>query len=115
MAQLTECTLLYETNCYPDESPRGLRGTAWLQRTLRRVLWRLEGKPGDSRASVWLFAGDGRPSIELSNYDEMSSIPGWTKVVGPIDSKIAVSVHAALKSFLEGNGVMVINEDAIDD
>lgn len=45
----------------------------------------------------------------------MSSIPGWTKVVGPIDDKTAYSVHAALKSFLEGSGVMVIEERTIDD
>ena len=61
---------------------------------------------------MWLIGGDGRPS--LSQEDPLRSLPGWTKVVGPVEYATASSVHAALKSFFENNGVVVIDEGIAD-
>jgi hypothetical protein len=68
--------------------------------------------PHVGRRSVWLIGGDGRPS--LSQEGPLCSLPGWTKVVGPIELETASSVHAALKSFFENNGVVLIDEGVAD-
>jgi hypothetical protein len=68
--------------------------------------------PHVDRGSVWLIGGDGRQS--LNQEGPLCSLPGWTKVIGPIELETASSVHAALKSFFENNGVVLIDEGVAD-
>jgi hypothetical protein len=66
----------------------------------------------EDKGSVWLFAGDGRSS--LAQPEPVCELPGWTRIAGPIDLELASSIHAALKSFLESNGVTVIDQGIAD-
>ena len=70
------------------------------------------GKASASLGSVWILDGDG--SVDLTSSSALSSMPGWVKVVGPVDYEIAVSITSSLRQFLEGCGVTVIS-DAITD
>ena len=69
-------------------------------------------KPGVSLGSVWLFNGDGTAALQHSA--PLETFPNWVKVVGPIDYEVANSIHAALKSFFQQNGVTVIDEGVAD-
>lgn len=69
-------------------------------------------KPGTSLGSVWLFSGDG--SHDLEEAVPLDSLPNWVKIVGPIDYETASKIHAALKTFLERSGVVVIDEGVAD-
>ncbi|MEK7706697.1 MAG: hypothetical protein AAB380_01715 [Verrucomicrobiota bacterium] len=59
------------------------------------LVWEYNYHPAgvkESFASVWMFAGNGRDDLERRQ-------PGWVKVVGPINQKIATEIHTALKHF----------------
>ncbi|MCP3939437.1 MAG: hypothetical protein GY708_29170 [Actinomycetia bacterium] len=71
------------------------------------------GESKTSLGSVWLFHGDGSFDLESSS-QPLSTIPGWTRVTGPIDYEVAAGIQSSLKEFLERCGVKVI-EDAIAD
>ena len=88
-SSLTTCTLVLEYN-YND----------------------LDESPDTDRGSVWLIGGDGRPSPRQE--EPLCSLPGWTKVVGPVELEIASSIHAALKGFFGNNGVTVFDEGVAD-
>lgn len=70
------------------------------------------GKPGSSLGSVWLFKGDG--SEDLESDSPFASLPGWVRIVGPIDYEVAGAIHAALKAFLEESGVTVLADATAD-
>jgi hypothetical protein len=62
--------------------------------------------------SVWLYNGDGRAGWE----DErtLAELPGFLKVVGPIDYEIASQIHGALKTFFEQSGATVLDKGIAD-
>jgi hypothetical protein len=50
------------------------------------------GEPRESLGSVWLFSGDGTQDLALSA--PLGSLPGWVRIVGPIDYESARHIHA---------------------
>lgn len=70
------------------------------------------GDPGSSLGSVWLRNGDGRPDFESD--EPLESLPGWVRIVGPIDYDLASSIQSALAKFLADSGVVVIDEGIAD-
>ncbi|HEY4414718.1 MAG TPA: hypothetical protein VGO57_03415 [Verrucomicrobiae bacterium] len=67
---------------------------------------------GESLGSVWLFYGDG--TSDLTKTETMESMPGWLKIIGPVDYEIASDVQANLKVFFERNGQKVIDKGIAD-
>jgi len=59
-----------------------------------------------------MFNGDGRAILQEDL--PLDSLPGWVKVVGPIEHELASSIHGALKRFLEQSGVEVFDEGIAD-
>ena len=70
------------------------------------------GKPGASLGSVWLFNGDG--TADFDSPEPLASLPGWVRIVGPIEFAAAGAIHAALKSFFEQSEVTVIDAGIAD-
>jgi hypothetical protein len=70
------------------------------------------GKPGTSLGSVWLLNGDGTDDLVSST--PLTSLPGWVRIVGPIDYEVAAVITSNIHQFLEQCGVVVI-ADAIAD
>ena len=70
------------------------------------------GKPGADRGSVWLFAGDGSAGLESDQ--PFSELPGWHRLVGPVDYELASDVQRRLTAFLRSSGVEVIDEGVAD-
>ena len=68
------------------------------------------GKRGSSLGSVWLFAGDGRPDLE--RVEALEGLPGWSRLIGPVEPELASSVQEKLVAFLRSTGVEVV-DDAI--
>jgi hypothetical protein len=66
------------------------------------------GKHGSSLGSVWLFAGDGRPDLE--RVEALDGLPGWLRLIGPVEHELASRVQEKLVVFLRSSGVEVIDE-----
>jgi hypothetical protein len=62
---------------------------------------------GESQASVWLFAGDGRQDLKRR-------AEGWLRIAGPTNIDLATQICASLKKFFVQNGVEVFEESAAD-
>lgn len=69
-------------------------------------------RPELTLGSVWLYNGDGHAGWE----DErpLVELPGFLKVVGPIDYEIASQIHGALKTFFEQSGTTVLDKGIAD-
>ena len=70
------------------------------------------GAPRSNLGSVWLFGGDGRADLERE--EGIAKLPGWCKLVGPIDYEMAASIHRELLAFLRSSGVEVFDEGIAD-
>lgn len=62
--------------------------------------------------SVWLFNGDG--TADLDKGIAMEALPGWTRIMGPVDYDVAISTGHALKKFFEGSSIRVIETGIAD-
>lgn len=67
---------------------------------------------GSSLGTVWLFNGDG--SADLAKEDALCSLPGWARIVGPIDQGLAIQIVHSLKAFFEESGVSVMDRGISD-
>lgn len=77
------------------------------------LVWQYNyGALGGQGASVWVYFGDGRQDLESDA--ELASLPGWVRLIGPVDTELATSVHGALKLFLLRAGVVVHDEGVAD-
>ena len=70
------------------------------------------GKPGETLGSVWVFNGDGSKSREEA--EPFASLPGWSRIAGPLDYEEANRIHVAVSKFLREAGVEVISMAAAD-
>jgi hypothetical protein len=81
--------------------------------TVTLILQYNYGDPGDpSLGSVWAYNGDGSAGWEDAR--PLEDLPGFVKVVGPIDYEIAARVHAGLKRFFEESGETVLDKGITD-
>ena len=66
----------------------------------------------ESLGSVWLRAGDGR--ADLDSDSPLEELPGWSRIVGPIEYEAAAQAHAALLRFFGSAGLEVFDEGVAD-
>ena len=69
--------------------------------------------PSVSMGSVWVFPADASEFLDESE-ESLESSPGWTRIAGPIEYKLAAEIQSTLVDFLRANGVKVVDEGVAD-